>query len=187
MNYHIFWGGADVDPYFYNEPRTKWCGTPNVERDLAELELAQKLSEQGIPMVGICRGAQMLNVFNGGRLLQHIENHIFNHKIITSENKNIWVNSTHHQMMIPTEEAELLAWCDVPTFGVVNHKDDFLSKINIIPEVIFYEKTKCLCIQFHPEIMSHKTEAVKWVKEIAKRKLNIDLEFNSKSKYFGTI
>lgn len=68
----ILAGGADVDPASYGaapDPRT---GATHPERDRFELGLAHRALERGIPLLGICRGGQMLNVACGGTLLQHL-------------------------------------------------------------------------------------------------------------------
>jgi putative glutamine amidotransferase len=68
----ILTGGSDVDPAFYgaaSHPETKdtWP-----ERDRFELALARAALERGMPVLGICRGMQVLNLALGGTLVQHI-------------------------------------------------------------------------------------------------------------------
>src|SRR2546421_12663374 len=71
-------GGADVDPQFYGaEPHEQTSGTAP-ERDTVEIALARRALERDMPLLGICRGMQVLNVALGGTLhqhLQHIERH----------------------------------------------------------------------------------------------------------------
>ena len=69
----VMQGGADVSPTTYGqEPlRPEWGG--DVVRDRYEIELIEGFLEQGKPVFGICRGAQLLNVFFGGTLYQDIE------------------------------------------------------------------------------------------------------------------
>jgi putative glutamine amidotransferase len=65
-------GGADVDPATYGaapDPRT---GATRPERDRFELALAYAAMERGLPLLGICRGGQMVNVACGGTLIQHL-------------------------------------------------------------------------------------------------------------------
>ncbi|HEY4080052.1 MAG TPA: gamma-glutamyl-gamma-aminobutyrate hydrolase family protein [Burkholderiaceae bacterium] len=68
----VMQGGADVSPSSYGqEPlRLEWSGDP--ARDRYEMELVEGFLEQGKPIFGICRGAQLLNVFFGGSLYQDI-------------------------------------------------------------------------------------------------------------------
>ncbi len=65
-------GGADVDPSSYGEqPHTETKGT-HLPRDRFELALARRAMERDMPVLGICRGMQMLNVAAGGNLHQHL-------------------------------------------------------------------------------------------------------------------
>ncbi|MBQ1110908.1 MULTISPECIES: gamma-glutamyl-gamma-aminobutyrate hydrolase family protein [unclassified Streptomyces] len=68
-------GGADVEPARYGavaDPRT---GPPARERDAWELELIRAAIEREVPLLGICRGMQLLNVALGGTLHQHLDDH----------------------------------------------------------------------------------------------------------------
>jgi putative glutamine amidotransferase len=65
-------GGADVDPAAYGaEPHPCTRGT-RPERDAAEIPLARRALERDLPLLGICRGMQLLNVALGGTLIQHL-------------------------------------------------------------------------------------------------------------------
>jgi putative glutamine amidotransferase len=65
-------GGADVDPGSYGaEPHLSTSGT-RPERDAAEIPLARRAVERDVPLLGICRGMQLLNVAFGGTLVQHL-------------------------------------------------------------------------------------------------------------------
>lgn len=67
-------GGADIDPARYDSPNR---GSVSMERDRDELEASAfaAAEERGLPVLGICRGFQALNVFLGGRLLQDVVGH----------------------------------------------------------------------------------------------------------------
>jgi anthranilate synthase component 2/putative glutamine amidotransferase len=68
-------GGPDVDPALYDEPAHATTDEPRVQRDAWELALLQAALERDIPVLGICRGAQLFNVAYGGSLIQHMEGH----------------------------------------------------------------------------------------------------------------
>lgn len=66
-------GGSDVDPATYDaEPHPETRGT-RPDRDRFELALARAALERGMPVLGICRGMQVLNVACGGTLVQHLD------------------------------------------------------------------------------------------------------------------
>ena len=65
-------GGADIDPALYGRQRTQKCGKPDPVRDLAEPMILKAFFNTGKPILGICRGMQMVNVCFGGTLTQDI-------------------------------------------------------------------------------------------------------------------
>ena len=147
-----FTGGEDVSPVMYGDA-THHTTYNNLARDVKEQRLFNHCLENGIAMVGICRGGQFLNVMSGGRMYQDISEHCGDHSITdTRTGDTIYVSSTHHQMIMPSEKALVVAtaalggtreWYD----GEIFRKD--VSKEDI--EVVYYEHTNCLCFQPHPE------------------------------------
>lgn len=65
-------GGADVDPRRYGQAAHEKTGVPREDRDAFEDALIRAALEIDLPFLGICRGAQMLNVTLGGDLIQHL-------------------------------------------------------------------------------------------------------------------
>lgn len=65
-------GGADVDPARYGAEPHERTGAPRTDRDEFEAALIEAAIEAELPILGICRGAQMLNVEFGGTLVQHL-------------------------------------------------------------------------------------------------------------------
>lgn len=157
-----FTGGADVHPSLYGEailPRTY----SDFERDKRELAIYHRAFEAGIPMVGICRGAQFLNVMNGGKLWQDVNNHAVYGTHPAQDymyNKAVAVTSTHHQMMIPNEKTALTL--AVASLSTVKHNDkgriNIENNVNDDVEAVWYEDTKCLCFQPHPEMGDDDSE-----------------------------
>ena len=68
----LFAGGEDVDPSFYGAERHPKLGQPNPLQDQVEIELARRARAEGKPILGICRGIQLLNVAFGGTLYQDL-------------------------------------------------------------------------------------------------------------------
>jgi putative glutamine amidotransferase len=65
-------GGGDIDPARYGAQRAPQTATIRGERDAAELALLAKALSLGLPVLGICRGMQLINVARGGSLHQHL-------------------------------------------------------------------------------------------------------------------
>lgn len=68
----LFTGGEDIHPELYGEEVRPGCGEIDRERDDFELGLARRAIDRGIPLLGICRGLQLLNVACGGTLYQDL-------------------------------------------------------------------------------------------------------------------
>ena len=68
-------GGWDVDPSFYGERRDEKVEETDPELDEMELSMFRQARERDIPVLGICRGQQVINVAMGGSLVQHLEGH----------------------------------------------------------------------------------------------------------------
>ncbi|MEU3373488.1 gamma-glutamyl-gamma-aminobutyrate hydrolase family protein [Streptomyces sp. NPDC006711] len=71
----IIAGGADVEPVRYGATASPLTGPPARARDAWELALIEAALASGTPLLGICRGLQLLNVALGGTLVQHLDGH----------------------------------------------------------------------------------------------------------------
>jgi putative glutamine amidotransferase len=156
-------GGADIDPARYGRPNQ---GSVNLEpdRDALEAEAYTVAVARGLPILGICRGFQAVNVFRGGTLLQHVEGHVgatWGHgpakehalrlvpgsrlaRILSPTNPRAGattVNSYHHQAVRPTDLAPGLvpsAWAASPEGDLVEgfeaSEGPFLLGVQCHPE-----------------------------------------------------
>src|SRR5690349_12461987 len=72
----VLTGGSDIDPRLYtDEARHPQVYGVDHTRDEVEWMALEIALEQGIPVLGICRGSQIMTAFRGGRLTQHIDGH----------------------------------------------------------------------------------------------------------------
>jgi putative glutamine amidotransferase len=72
----VLGGGRDVDPATYGADRHDETDEPRSERDVFEIALARRALERDLPLLGICRGMQVMNVACGGTLVQHLPHHL---------------------------------------------------------------------------------------------------------------
>jgi putative glutamine amidotransferase len=72
----ILAGGRDVDPAAYGAEPHPATDPPRAERDAFEIALARRAMERDIPLLGICRGMQVMNVARGGTLVQDLPEHV---------------------------------------------------------------------------------------------------------------
>lgn len=161
----IMSGGEDINPAYYGEEKSEKCGNSNVDRDYYELLLLKKAMDRNIPVFGICRGLQLINVAMGGKLYQdiptehpsEIKHAVFEtgadpvHEIsieagsLTAEllgTNKFAVNSKHHQgIKTLAPELKITAW----------------SSADSIPEAIEgYPIRSIYGVQFHPELNAAK-------------------------------
>jgi putative glutamine amidotransferase len=108
-------GGRDMDPKFYNEEPHPELRPMSLERTESEMIILEEALERDMPVLGVCGGMQLINVFFGGSLFQDIPTIISNalshergsvHEIHVEENtllekivkeKNFSIKSYHHQ------------------------------------------------------------------------------------------
>jgi putative glutamine amidotransferase len=126
-------GGPDIDPDRYGTQRAG-TGAADAARDALDAAAWEAADRRGLPVLGICRGFQAMNVFAGGRLLQHVDGHAgpafgggpaLTHplrvvpgtklaRILFPTNVGggvLAVNSSHHQAVRPSDLAPGLVAC----------------------------------------------------------------------------
>jgi len=155
----ILEGGTDINPSIYGEKKERYTQYPDTQRDEIEVELFNKAVFAGIPILGICRGAQLACALSGGKLIQHIKGHTQSHEVITDNDEIYTTSSCHHQAMDLTSREsfpfEMVAW----------------SIEDNCPEIVFFNDTKCLAIQGHPEFMNMSDPFVGYTEQLIKEYL----------------
>ncbi len=165
----ILTGGEDINPKLYGE-KVEW---PNISplRDETEKKMLEIAVARRIPVLGICRGMQLINVFFGGKLVKNIKDEITQEHLpgkehpitITGEKivsmlgkKEVMVNSYHNQAVtISTLSSQL------KVFAVAEHG---------IIESLYHPSLPIAGVQWHPERKSPDEEMNKKLVEAFKRK-----------------
>lgn len=155
----ILTGGVDIDPVHFGEQLLNETVVVSPERDAAEQKVLDLAVRRDIPMLGICRGIQMLNVYFGGSLYQDIPGQIpskIQHRMEKPFHRtchgcdvipdsplfsllgrdSIPVNSHHHQAVKNV----------APGFQVMARSED-----GIIEAICNPQKEFCWGVQWHPE------------------------------------
>ncbi len=159
-------GGHDVSPALYNEEPLKECAQTIEERDRMEMILLKKTLERDMPVLGICRGIQFLNVFTGGTLYQDLptqrptktEHHqsppydISVHEVTIKDDSKLFkllgkssirVNSYHHQAIKDIgEDLKIMA----------------ISEDGLTEAVEMPDKRFVWAVQWHPEFSFRSDE-----------------------------
>jgi gamma-glutamyl-gamma-aminobutyrate hydrolase PuuD len=166
----VFTGGQDVWPGLYNE-NVHWQTHYSIQRDVYEGQMFELALKNGIPMVGICRGSQFLCVKANGKLVQDISGHLGDHEIVTSDDRVLTCNSSHHQMQLPPYNAVPLAWARKKLSNRYLNGDDDQIQIDREYEVVYYPKIRAIGIQYHPEWKSSNHPCVKYAQEVVQNYL----------------
>lgn len=137
-------GGIDVDPALYHEAMNGTAGF-NRDRDEFEMALIRYAMKQKMAILGICRGHQLLNVFFGGSLVQHMSpGHDFKHpvriaadSVLSYIGEDIVVNSLHHQCVKELgKNMRPIAWSREGEVEAIQHeKRQFVVGVQWHPEM----------------------------------------------------
>ena len=169
-------GGNAVDPRRYGQVNEGLCRTVIPRRDELEFEALQYCRERGLPVLGVCRGLQFLNVVHGGSMLQDLTITSVEHEAkgdvscfhpievlpgtrlaaIAGAHKHLRVNSRHHQGLRAEHLAPGLRMSAIALDGVVEGVEGIGD-----PFVVG--------IQFHPERVGEVPEMVAIFDELVAR------------------
>ena len=149
-------GGSDVCPEFYHqEMNGSYEDGMNRELDELQLTFIDRFVKAHKPILGICRGHQILNVYFGGSLIQHLPDYEKHsspdfkgdkvHEVYTTEDnifrklygERFYVNSSHHQAVDELGQGLRVA---------LRSDDDVI-------EAMYHEQLPVIGLQFHPERM----------------------------------
>ena len=172
FNLILFTGGEDITPSFYNDASPCELCYSSVHRDRREKSIFKQAFHHKIPMIGICRGIQFLNVMAGGRLMHHMNGHDGTLHTLTGPRIKtpINVNSFHHQMVIPAKDSRVIGWAGNRLSNVYYGKND--EKESWLPlevEAVIFPKINACGVQYHPEWMSHKSQGFSFFYNLAER------------------
>lgn len=164
----LFTGGQDVNPAMYNEQMRNGCGSPNYDRDKLEKRIFEYALIYDIPVLGICRGIQIINVLCGGTLYQDIPT------------EYDAVNKAEHRMSAPydlpchkvdiLENTPLFRELNLSTISVNSYHHQAVKKLapTLLPmavskdgliEALYRPDKKFIqAVQWHPEFNFHKEE-----------------------------
>ncbi len=169
----VITGGADVAPQRYGSIHPELAGPTEPERDAWEAALYEGALERGIPVLGICRGFQLINVINGGSLVEDVgrhdgdghprfdrDRHEHGHDVrveagtLAAElyGEAVAVNSLHHQVVNQVAEG----------FVVSGRSSDGTVEIMELPG------RDVFCVQWHPESLVDDP-SLRWLVSAAKR------------------
>jgi len=154
-------GGADVDPAAYGHDAHESTDRPRHDRDRTELALYRGARDRGVPVLGICRGLQVMAVESGGHLIQDLPSagygtthraapgtfnehraHFVEGSLVarTLGTTDMNVNSSHHQAVE-----------DAGSLTITGHAEDGTVEVCEDPEAAFV-----IGVQWHPEVTSDR-------------------------------
>lgn len=122
----ILSGGHDLDPYNYGEDPNQKIGEVFPQRDQFDFELIRQATKKNIPILGICRGLQIINVFYGGNLYQDLS--------CVKSDKEILKHSQNHTPELPTHDVSI-------TYGTIlsNIMKDNKIRVNSFHHQVIHE------------------------------------------------
>jgi gamma-glutamyl-gamma-aminobutyrate hydrolase PuuD len=158
----VFTGGCDVNPALYNEDVHRSVHFDD-NRDRNDMHLFEHCLDNGIPMLGVCRGMQFGHVMLGGKLYQDVSGHYGDHAMWDIERGYMIdkISSVHHQVCMPGNPGmKVLADHQLFAERWLNSTDK-IEKVEQDIEALWYEDACFLGVQGHPEYRGY-SRFTKW-------------------------
>ena len=173
-------GGGDVDPARYGAAPHPAVAGVDVQRDSWEIALVHEARRQGRPMLGICRGAQLLNVALGGTLVQHLPDaHAEGDPHLVPDRFD---DAAHHVQIEPGSRLAKVLDRETLCVNTLHHQavDRTGSELVVVArdqhgvvEGIEHPDEPILGVQWHPELIAHvppHEQPFRWIVEEAARR-----------------
>lgn len=168
-------GGGDIDPGRYGAENTR-SSEVDTERDAWELALVSAARRRGVPLLGICRGCQLLNVAFGGTLHQHVWDSEA-HPDLWNEDRTMLVTG-HHDVALTGILTKIYGE-DARRVNGLHHQaidrlGDGLEVVATAPDggieaVATTDSWTALAVQWHPERLADEQALFGWITEQAAR------------------
>ncbi|WP_316959690.1 gamma-glutamyl-gamma-aminobutyrate hydrolase family protein [Streptomyces sp. TRM68367] len=145
-------GGPDVEPVRYGAERGPRTGPPARERDAWELALIDAALAAHVPLLGICRGMQLLNVALGGTLVQHIDGHaeapgVFGHHPVKPVPGTLYAGAVPEETSVPTFHHQAVDRLGAGLLASAYAGDGTVEAVELPPSAGWV-----LGVQWHPEM-----------------------------------
>ncbi|TQR21280.1 gamma-glutamyl-gamma-aminobutyrate hydrolase family protein [Psychrobacillus vulpis] len=160
-------GGGDIDPTLFGEEPHEGLGSITPERDAFEIAVIHRMMQLNKPILGICRGAQILNIAVGGDMYQDIHTQIEDKLLQHTQQAPRWHASHYVQVTKGTVLSEIVqvekmkvnsfhhqALRDIPSDFVVSA----VASDGIIEAIESKNHTFVMGVQWHPESLMLKND-----------------------------
>ncbi|MBQ2839493.1 MAG: membrane dipeptidase [Muribaculaceae bacterium] len=201
----IMTGGGDIHPSYFGEEMVDECGVPDSVRDIYDIHLIKLAAQHCIPMLGICRGEQLINVAFGGTLFQDLPSQfpgdtLFQHRNADHEvilQTDSWIsnitrvdsfvaNSYHHQAIKDVAPGFIVSgWSHDNVIEVIENVDGYpIWGVQFHPERMFEDNYPIASSIF--DFFIKKASTYRHAKELHRKIISIDTHTDSPLDFKGT-
>jgi len=165
-------GGHDVDPKEYGEERKAYTCDIDQDRDHVELALVRRAQERNIPIFGVCRGLQVMNIALGGSLYQDVFMEMpgaITHDLHTDTTGKLLPRSMLGHEIVLEEDSRLAAIVGMEKFEVNSLHHQGIKKLGtglsvagtapdgLVEAIEMPDHPFCVGVQWHPEELANDT------------------------------